>query len=59
MFQVLYTLLTSLNVHIIRGLEGFQSLNLAESAQVTSAAKDGLELGLEPSCLSVLGSTVT
>ena len=32
MFQIFYSLLTSLNAHISRGLEGFQSLDLAESA---------------------------
>ena len=37
LFQIFYTLLTSLNIRISRGLERFQSLNLAESAQVTSA----------------------
>jgi hypothetical protein len=39
-FQIFYTLLTSLNVRISRRLEQFHSLNLAKSAQVTSAAKD-------------------
>jgi hypothetical protein len=32
LFQISYTLLTSLNVRISRGLEQFQTLNLAESA---------------------------
>ena len=40
LFQIFYTLLTSLNVRISGGLEQFHSLNLAKSAQVTSAAKD-------------------
>jgi hypothetical protein len=40
LFQISYTLLNSLNIRISRGLEQFQSLNLAESAQVTSATKD-------------------
>ena len=40
LFQIFYTLLTSLNVRISRGLEQFQSLNLAKSAQVTSTTKD-------------------
>jgi hypothetical protein len=40
LFQIFYTLLTSLNVRISRGLEQFHSLNLVESALVTSAAKD-------------------
>ena len=40
LFRVFYTLLTSLNVRISRGLERFRSLNLAKSALVTSAAKD-------------------
>ena len=40
LFQTFYTLLTSLNARIVRGLEGFQSLNLAESAQVTRIRKD-------------------
>jgi hypothetical protein len=40
MFQNCNTLLTSLNVRISRGLEQFQSLNLAESAQVTRIRKD-------------------
>ena len=40
MFQNCNTLLTRLNVHISRGLEQFRRLNLAERAQVTSAAKD-------------------
>ena len=39
MFQIFYTLLTSLNVHISRGLEGSQSLNLAESAQQVRSAQ--------------------
>ena len=40
MFQNCNTLLTSLNVPISRGLEQFQSLNLAKSAQVTMIRKD-------------------
>jgi hypothetical protein len=40
MSQNCNTLLTSLNVLIIRGLEQFQSLSLAKSAEVTSTAKD-------------------
>jgi hypothetical protein len=40
MFQNCYTLLTSLNVRISRGLEQFQSLDLAKSAQVTRIRKD-------------------
>jgi hypothetical protein len=42
LFQIFYTLLTSLNINIriSRGLEQFRSLNFAESAQMTSAAKD-------------------
>jgi hypothetical protein len=47
MFQNCNTLLTSLNVRISRGLEQFQSLYLAKSAQVTSAAQQ--RTGLEPS----------
>ena len=39
MFQIFNALLPSLNVRISRGLEGFQLLNLAKSAQVTSAGK--------------------
>jgi hypothetical protein len=39
-FQILFILLISLNVRISRGLEQFHSLNLVESALVTSAAKD-------------------
>ena len=40
LFRIFYTPLTSLNVHISRGLQQFQSLNLAESAQVTRIRKD-------------------
>jgi hypothetical protein len=40
MFQNCNTLLTSLNVRISCGLEQFHRVDLAESAQVTSAAKD-------------------
>ena len=40
LFQIFYTLLTSLNVRISRGLEEFHSLNLAESALVTRIRKD-------------------
>jgi hypothetical protein len=40
LLQIFYTLLTSLNVRISRGLEQFHSLNLVESALVTSGAKD-------------------
>jgi hypothetical protein len=40
MFQNYNTLLTSLNVRSSGGLEQFHRLNLAKSAQVTSAAKD-------------------
>ena len=43
--SILYTLLTSLNVRISRGLEQSQSLNLAESAQVGSTAKEGWSRG--------------
>ena len=39
-FQIFYTLLTSLNVRISRGLEEFHSLNLAKSALVTRIRKD-------------------
>ena len=40
LFQIFYTLLTSLNVRISRGLEQFHSLNLAKSALVTRIRKD-------------------
>ena len=40
LFQIFYTLLTSLNVRISRGLEEFHSLNLAKSALVTRIRKD-------------------
>jgi hypothetical protein len=40
LFQIFYTLLTSLNVRISRGLEEFHSLNLAKSALVTKIRKD-------------------
>ena len=40
LFQIFYTLLTSLNARISRGLEQFHSLNLAKSAQVTRIRKD-------------------
>ena len=40
MFQNCNTLLTSLNVPISRGLEQFQSLNLAKNALVTRIRKD-------------------
>ena len=40
LFQIFYTLLTSLNVRISRGLEKFHSLNLAKSALVTRIRKD-------------------
>ena len=40
MFQNCNTLLTSLNVRISRGLEQFHRVDLAESAQVTSTAKN-------------------
>jgi hypothetical protein len=40
MSQNCNTLLTSLNVRTSRGLEQFHRMDLAESAQVTSAAKD-------------------
>ena len=38
--HIFYTLLTSLNVRISRGLEEFHSLNLAKSALVTRIRKD-------------------
>jgi hypothetical protein len=40
MFQNCNTLLNSLNVRISRGLNRFQSLDLAKSAQVTKIWKD-------------------
>ena len=40
LFQIFYTLLTSLNVRISRGLEQFHRVDLAESAQVTKIRKD-------------------
>jgi hypothetical protein len=40
MFQNCNTLLTSLIVRIGRGLEQFHRMDLAKSAQATSAAKD-------------------
>ena len=40
LFQIFYTILTSLNARISRGLEQFHRRVLAESAQVTSTAKD-------------------
>jgi hypothetical protein len=52
LFQILYTLLTSLNVRISRGLEQFHSLNLVESAQVTSAAKDDWSRAVDRSCMA-------
>jgi hypothetical protein len=40
LFQIFYTLPTSLNVRISRGLEQLHSLVLAKSAQVTRIRKD-------------------
>jgi hypothetical protein len=40
LFQNFNTLLTSLNVRISRGLEQFQSLNLAKSDRVAKIRKD-------------------
>jgi hypothetical protein len=40
LFQIFYTLLTSLNVRISRDLEEFHSLNLAKIALVTRIRKD-------------------
>jgi hypothetical protein len=48
LFQIFYTLLNSLNVRNSRGLEQFQSLNLAKSAQVTSTAKDDWSQAVTP-----------
>ena len=48
LFQIFYTLLNSLNVRNSRGLEQFQSMNLAKSAQVTSAAKDDWSRAEQP-----------
>jgi hypothetical protein len=48
MFPNFYTLLTGLIARISCGLEGFQSVNLSESAQwqVTSAANDNCSLAV-------------
>jgi hypothetical protein len=40
LFQIFYTLLTSLNARTSRDLGGFQSDNLAESAPLTGIQKD-------------------
>ena len=40
MFQIVYTLLTSLNARTSRGLGRFQSANMTESAQVNRIGKD-------------------
>ena len=59
LFQIFYTLLTSLNVRISRGLEEFHSLNLAKSALVTRIRKDDwsravlCRMSLVPDCLSL------